>query len=498
MTGGEDRNFAGALLAASAERLDSPFLTDDDGTTITYGGFYDQVRSYAAALLDAGAAPGDRVLVQVEKSPQAVALYVACLWAGAAHVPLNPNFTDDERSYFVADASPSVVVVDPAENAEPGWLTLAPDGTGSLVDRATRLGPTGCADPVPRGATDLAAILYTSGTTGRPKGAALTHEGLHDNAQGLHEAWQFTGDDHLIHALPIFHVHGLFVALHCAMLSAIPVRFHRRFDPASAIADFAFGTVFMGVPTHYSRLCSSGRLTPAAAAGMRLFTCGSAPLTETAFDEFAELSGHRICERYGMSETGITISNPYDGDRIAGTVGYVLPGVEARIVDETGVEVPHNAVGVVAIRSRQVMREYWGRPEATADSYIADGWFVTGDVGSMAADGRITLQGRASDMIISGGENVYPKEIELVLDDIDGITESAVIGVPDADFGERVVAVLVCEAGPVDEATIRSHLDGTLARFKHPRRLEYVDTLPRNAMGKVQKSQLRQRYADSN
>lgn len=487
-----DRNFAADLLAAAGDRPEAPFLTDDDGRTQTYGEFFDRVRGFAAVLAEAGATPGDRVVVQVEKSPEAVALYVACLWAGTAHVPLNPSFTADERAYFVDDATPAVVVVDPASATDPAWLTLAADGTGTLIDRAARLEPM--ADPAERADDDLAAILYTSGTTGRPKGAALTHEGLRANARSLHGAWHFTADDRLVHALPIFHVHGLFVALHCAMLSAIPVRFLRRFDPDAVIDALATGTVFMGVPTHYGRLCNTDRLTPATCAAMRLFTCGSAPLTEAAFDDFTARTGHRICERYGMSETGITVSNPYDGERVAGSIGYALPGVEARIVDDAGVAIGPDTVGVVAIRSRQVMREYWGRPEATAAAYTADGWFVTGDVGSMAADGRITLQGRASDMIISGGENVYPKEIELVLDEIDGVVESAVIGVPDADFGERVLAVLVCAGPPVSEDTIRPSLDAALARFKHPRRYEYVAELPRNAMGKVQKGELRARY----
>ena len=280
------------------------------------------------------------------------------------------------------------------------------------------------------------------------------------------------------------------------MLSAIPVRFHRRFDPDAVIDDLTDATVFMGVPTHYRRLCATERLTPHVCASMRLFTCGSAPLSEAAFDEFATRTGHRICERYGMSETGITISNPYDGDRIAGTVGYALPGVDARVVDDAGVELPRGEVGVLAIRSRQVMREYWDRPEATAAAHTADGWFVTGDVASMAADGRITLQGRAGDMIISGGENIYPKEIEAALDMVEGITESAVIGVPEADFGEQVLAVLVCDHQPIDETVLRSHLDVSLARFKHPRRYEYVDALPRNTMGKVQKNELRRRYSE--
>ncbi|MEM1335542.1 MAG: AMP-binding protein [Actinomycetota bacterium] len=351
------------------------------------------------------------------------------------------------------------------------------------------------AEPVDRDDDDLAAILYTSGTTGRPKGAALTQAGLRANARALHDTWRFGPDDHLVHGLPIFHVHGLFVALHCALLSAIPVTFLRRFDVDTVLDAFDVGTVFMGVPTHYARLCASPRLTAERCSTMRLFTCGSAPLTEAAFAEFTERTGHRICERYGMSETGITTSNPYDGDRVAGTVGYALPGVEARIVDDAGEPVPTGELGVVAVRSVQVMREYWRRPDATAEAHTTDGWFITGDVGSMAADGRITLQGRASDMIISGGENIYPKEIEIVLDEIDGVVESAVIGVPDPDFGERVVAVLVCDGPPLGEADLRPTLDERLARFKHPRRIEVVDALPRNAMGKVQKRALRQRYA---
>ena len=263
----------------------------------------------------------------------------------------------------------------------------------------------------------------------------------------------------------------------------------------TVIDALATGTVLMGVPTHYARLCNSPRLSADACSTMRLFTCGSAPLTEPAFAEFAHRSGHTICERYGMSETGITISNPYDGERLAGTVGFPLPGVDAKVIDEDERELPRGEIGVLAIRSRQVMREYWRRPEATAAAHTNDGWFITGDVASMAPDGRVTLQGRAGDMIISGGENIYPKEIELVLDAIDGITESAVIGVPDDDFGERVLAVLVCDDTPLDETELRPHLDRSLARFKHPRRFEVVEALPRNAMGKVQKSVLRQRYA---
>ena len=489
-----NRNLALEFFDAAHERLDTPFLIDHESTW-THRRFHARVRAFAAALVAAGATPGDRVLVQVEKSPDAVALYVACLWAGTVHVPLNPAFTDDERRYFIDDAEPSVVVVDPGFATDPSWLTLSDDGHGTLTDSADRVAPLD--DPVHRDDDDLAAILYTSGTTGRPKGAALTHDALRRNARGLHDSWRFSPDDHLVHALPLFHVHGLFVALHCAMLAAIPVTFLRRFDVDATIDGFDDGTVFMGVPTHYGRLCTSSRLTPEVCATMRLFTCGSAPLTEQAFADFAARSGHRICERYGMSETGITLSNPYDGDRIAGTVGFPLPGVEARIVDDDGRERSRGDVGVLAIRSRQVMREYWRRPDATADAHLDDGWFITGDVASMASDGRVTLQGRASDMIISGGENIYPKEIELVLDEVDGVVESAVIGVPDPDFGERVVAVLVCDGRALGVEDLRPHLDQALARFKHPRRVHVVDALPRNAMGKVQKGELRARYASS-
>ena len=486
-----NRNLAVDFLDVASARFDAPFLIEAD-RSFTYGSFYDRVRAFAAVLAESEARPGDRVVVLVEKSPDAVALYVACLWAGTIHVPLNPAFTIDEVRYFLEDAEPAVVVVDPSLATDPAWLTLDSNGTGTLADRANTADHFD--EPAHRADDDLAAILYTSGTTGQPKGAALTHDALRRNARALHDHWRFTPDDRLVHALPLFHVHGLFVALHCAMLSAIPVTFLRRFDIKAVIDGFENGTVFMGVPTHYGRLCSSPQLTPQACAGMRLFTCGSAPLTEQAFADFTERSGHVICERYGMSETGITTSNPYDGERVAGTVGYPLPGVEARVVDEQGHEVPAGEIGVLAIQSAQVMREYWRRPDATTEARTVDGWFLTGDVASMADDGRITLQGRASDMIISGGENIYPKEIELVLDEVDGVVESAVVGVADPDFGERVLAVIVVDRNALDETAIQSHLDARLARFKHPRRFEVIDALPRNAMGKVQKRTLRERY----
>ena len=437
-----DRNFAAELLDAAAARMAGTFLIDDDGSTLTYGEFFDQVRRYAGVLVATGAAPGDRVVVQVEKSPNAVALYVACLWAGTAHVPLNPTFTPDERAYFIDDARPSVVVVDPAQATEPSWLTLGADGTDSLTNQMAEVEPL--THPVDRADSDLAAILYTSGTTGRPKGAALTHEGLRANARSLHGAWHFSADDRLVHGLPIFHVHGLFVALHCAMLSAIPVRFHRRFDADAVIDDLADATVFMGVPTHYGRLCANERLTPEACASMRLFTCGSAPLSEAAFDVFTARSGHRICERYGMSETGITVSNPYDGERIAGSIGFALPGVEARIIDRDGHAVETGTVGVVAIRSRQVMREYWGSTRSYREGVhrrrLVHHWRRGGN-GHRRPHNPARPRQRHDHQ--RRRERV-PEEIELVLDELPGIIESVVIGVPDPDFGERVLAVLVC------------------------------------------------------
>ena len=334
--------------------------------------------------------------------------------------------------------------------------------------------------------------------TGRPKGAALTHDGLRHNARALHDAWHFTPDDHLIHTLPLFHVHGLFVALHCALLSAIPMTFLRRFDPDTVIDALATGTVLMGVPTHYARLCNSPRLSADACSTMRLFTCGSAPLTEPAFAEFARRSGHTICERYGMSETGITISNPYDGERLAGTVGFPLPGVDAKVIGEDERELARGEIGVLAIRSQQVMREYWRRPEATAAAHTNDGWFITGDVASMAPDGRVTLQGRAGDMIISGGVNIYPQETENVLTVHPKVADVAVFGVPNADFGEEVKAVVQLvdhsDAGEEMERTLIAYCKEHLADVKCPRSVDFREELPRHPTGKLYKRLLKDEY----
>lgn len=474
-------NFLTTLRHAARDRLDAAALIEPQGATLTYRELFDRAARLASVLAERGAGPGDRVVVQVEKSPDAVALYLACLHAGAVHTPLNPAFTDDELAYFIDDAEPAVVVAD-------GHTAI-----GDLVAAAAAALP---ADPVARADDDLAALLYTSGTTGRPKGAALTHANLRHNAWALHDAWRFGPDDHLVHSLPLFHVHGLFVALHCSMLAAIPMTFLRRFDVDAVIAALPAATVLMGVPTHYHRLLDDDRLDRELVAGMRLFTCGSAPLPDAQFEAFAARTGHRLCERYGMSEAGIMTSNPYDGDRIPGTVGFALRDVEIRVCDHTGAPVEPGQPGVLEVRGPHLFQAYWRRPDATADAHRKGGWFITGDIGSMAPDGRITLQGRAGDMIISGGENVYPKEIELVIDEQPGVVESAVIGVPHPDFGEAVVAVLVTGPG-YDAAVVDAALRERIARFKHPKATMIVDALPRNAMGKVQKTELRSTYGET-
>lgn len=497
-----DGNFAADLADRSGPRHDAPFLMVPDGThpgagnaasIATYGEIHDLAARMAGALAAAGAVAGDRILVQVAKSPAAVALYLACLRGGFVHVPLNPAFTTDEVGDFAHDAEPSVLVVDPtfvtdvaALDAVPTLLTLGPDGRGSLADAADVATPLPIVDRHP---DDVAALLYTSGTTGRPKGAMLSHGSLRHNAGALHDIWRFDADDVLLHILPIFHVHGLFVALHCAMLSGIPVWFLPRFDPVTTVALLPHSTVMMGVPTHYVRLLDEPGFDRLHSAGMRLFTSGSAPMSEALFARVAAAVGHRPCERYGMSEAGIICSNPYDGDRVAGTVGFPLPGVELRLRDAT-------TAGVVEIRGPSLFEGYWRRPEATADAHDHDGWFATGDIGRIDPDGRLTLEGRAGDMIITGGENVYPKEIELLLDSMAGVAESAVIGVPHPEFGEAVLALVVTDAdGAFDPSAVEAALGTSLARFKHPKAIHSVDALPRNTMGKVQKHALRQTWA---
>jgi len=438
-------------------------LTDGE---ISYGEVVDRVGRLAARLISKGVAPGDRIAVQTEKSPQAVMLYLATLKAGAVFLPLNTAYTAAEVDYFLRDAEPRLFVQDA--------VALAEEAAGHTPLTRT----------VPRAAADLASIIYTSGTTGRSKGAMLSHGNLAANALALHEIWGFSERDVLLHALPIFHVHGLFVALHCVFLSGAPMVWLPKFDDAEVVAGLARSTVMMGVPTFYTRLLANPEFTAGRAAHMRLFICGSAPLLESTFAEFEARTGMRILERYGMSEAAIITSNPLDGARVAGSVGYPLPGVLLRI--EGG------ETGVIQIKGPSVFSAYWRMPEKTAEEFTADGFFITGDVGRTDPDGRLWISGRAKDLIISGGFNVYPKEIELVLDDLPGVTESAVIGVPHPDFGEAVVAVVM---GQASEAELIAQARARLAAFKAPKRVIFVDELPRNAMGKVQKALLRQEHA---
>ncbi|MBP7815887.1 MAG: AMP-binding protein [Phenylobacterium sp.] len=446
---------------------DRPCFLLPDGAEITYAELADGAGRLASLLIARGVVPGDRVAVQTDKTPQAVMLYLATLKAGAIFLPLNTAYTAAEVEYFLTDAEPRLFVQD-----------------------ATALAAEAQAHPplettVPRADDDLASIIYTSGTTGRSKGAMLTHGALYANARALHDTWGFSAEDVLLHALPIFHVHGLFVALHCAFLSGAPMVWLAKFEDAPVLAGLAKSTVMMGVPTFYTRLLSNPGFTREAAAHMRLFISGSAPLLESTFAEFEQRTGMAILERYGMSEAVIITSNPLDGERLAGSVGYPLPGVTLRI---GGGE----ATGGIEIKGVSVFSGYWRMPEKTAEDFTADGYFMTGDVGRQDADGRVWISGRAKDLIISGGYNVYPKEIELILDELPGVTESAVIGLPHPDFGEAVAAVVI---GAGDETAMIATLRETLAAFKAPKRIFFVDELPRNAMGKVQKNLLRQTYA---
>ncbi|MBU6268278.1 MAG: AMP-binding protein [Sphingomonadales bacterium] len=491
-------NLFAHILAVAGTVGGKSFLTEGGKTVLAYADLDRETGRMAARLRALGAQVGDRVVVQVEKSPEAVVLYLAAVRAGLVFVPLNTAYTAAELEYFIGDAGPALVVCRPGDEATVRGVaggaavaTLGADGTGSLLADM----PDAVAPVAARTGDDLAAILYTSGTTGRSKGAMLSHGNLYSNAATLKDLWQWQPDDVLIHILPIYHVHGLFVALHGALLAGAEVLFHRGFDPDAVIDDFARGTVLMGVPTHYTRLTGHVRLTPASAAHMRLFISGSAPLLAEAHKRFDERSGRRILERYGMTETGMITSNPYDGARVAGTVGYPLPGVEVRIHDDEGRAVAQGQPGVLQVRGANVFKGYWHNPDKTREEFRDGGWFVTGDVATQAPDGRVTLVGRAKDLIIAGGLNIYPKEIEEAIDALPGVFESAVIGVPHPDMGEGVVAVVARAPGAVlDEAGVLAGIADKLARFKQPRRVLVVDALPRNAMGKVQKAALRAEF----
>lgn len=457
----------------------------------TYAELLDQTGRLANALSALGLKRGDRLLVQVEKCEAVLSLYLACLRAGVVFLPVNPGYTVAETAHFLTDAEPTLAVTDPdrvkglqdlgARMIELPALLVHAEGQG-----ADHVDPSHEPD-------DLAAILYTSGTTGRSKGVMLTRENLASNAEALVGLWQFTNQDVLLHALPVFHTHGLFVATNCVLYSGASMIFHRTFQPAAVLAGLPEATVMMGVPTFYTRLLSDPGLTRAVVSQVRLFISGSAPLSPATHAEWQDRTGQAILERYGMTETNMITSNPYVGARKAGTVGLPLPGVDVRVTGAKGA-LPHGEVGAIEVRGPNVFKGYWRLPEKTAEEF-RDGWFVTGDMGAFDADGYLSILGRAKDLVITGGLNVYPAEVEAALDDLPGVAASAVIGVPHPDFGEAVVACLVAGKGVrLDGDSVRSALRDRLAAFKIPKRVVILDDLPRNAMGKVQKAELRLHY----
>ncbi|WP_316395365.1 malonyl-CoA synthase [Bradyrhizobium sp. 33ap4] len=496
------------LFSRLFDGLDDPSrlaIEQLDGSRISYGDLIARAGQMANVLVERGVKPGDRVAAQTEKSVSALVLYLATVRAGGAYLPLNTAYTLNELEYFITDAEPALVVCDPSKQdgikaiaAKVGAKveTLGANGNGSLTEAADQAAKEFAT--VPRGNNDLAAILYTSGTTGRSKGAMLSHDNLASNSYSLVDYWRFTDKDVLIHALPIYHTHGLFVASNVTLFARASMIFLPKFDPDVIIKLMARATVMMGVPTFYTRLLQNPGLNKDATGHMRLFISGSAPLLADTHREWSDRTGHAVLERYGMTETNMNTSNPYDGDRVPGAVGVALPGVSVRVTDpETGKELPRETIGMIEVNGPNVFQGYWRMPEKTKAEFRADGFFITGDLGKIDDKGYVHILGRGKDLVISGGFNVYPKEIESEIDAMPGVIESAVIGVPHADFGEGVTAVLVCAKGAdVSEAAVLKALDGRLAKFKMPKRVFVVEELPRNAMGKVQKNILRDTYKD--
>lgn len=490
-----------ALCSVWEDQSHRNFIVQPNGATWIFARFKERVEHYASCLEFYQLVPGQRVLVQIEKSVHALALYFACLRQGLVFVPVNTACTIHELSYFVQDAEPSLLIKDPALNvAFTCSVTLVSfdvSGAGEF-DRCR-------APAVPAydaQADDPAAMVYTSGTTGRSKGAVLSQRNLLSNARALVQVWDFEQDDVLLHALPIFHVHGLFIALHTAMLSGASLVFLPRFDVLEVIKSLPLATVLMGVPTYYTRLLERHELNHASAQHIRLFISGSAPLLPATFAQFEQRTGQRILERYGMSETNIICSNPVEGERLPGTVGYPLPGVTLRIADDNDQPLPANQPGAIQVQGDNVLQTYWRREDLTEQEFTDDGFFRTGDIGACSADGRVTLIGRAKDMIISGGLNVYPAEIERFLNAQSGVLESAIVGIPHPDFGEQVIAFVVPEnaerlangeAGAAMVAALHLAARLQLANYKRPKQFHLLDELPRNTMGKVQKYRLAER-----
>ncbi|MGP1252884.1 MAG: malonate--CoA ligase [Kiloniellales bacterium] len=485
-----------------------PVMHLEDGRVLSYADLETQAGRYARLLTDLGVKPGDRIAVQTDKSANAVFFYLGAVKMGAVYLPLNVGYTGAEIAYFLGDAKPALFVCRPESEAAlreiatnsgvPHVHTMDAQGGGSLTEAAAGLEPL--AESYPAAADALAAILYTSGTTGRSKGAMLTHGNLSSNALALKEIWGFRPGDRLLHMLPIFHVHGLFVAINTTLANGSDMIFLPKFDAAQAVALLPRCSVMMGVPTFYVRLLAEAGFTKEAAAGMRLFVSGSAPLLEETFEAFEQRTGQRILERYGMTECGMITSNPYaetpGRPRRAGTVGFALPEVEVRVANEDGRALGTEEIGVLEVKGPNVFKGYWQMPEKTAEEFRADGFFITGDMSKIDAEGYVHIVGRAKDLVISGGYNVYPKEIELVIDALPGVAESAVVGLPHPDFGEAVTAV-VKRCGEIAEEAIIEACAKDLARFKVPKRVFFVEDLPRNTMGKVQKAELRKAYGET-
>ena len=487
----------------------APFAVLPQGRTISYQDVFDSSAQLAQVLIELNVKPGDRVAAQVPKTIEAVFLYLACLRCGATFLPLNTAYTAAELAYFVEDSGAKLLICNPENEQAYQEISTA---TGCRIETLGASNDLGFADGsmteraagratqivnVDRDAGDLAAILYTSGTTGRSKGAMLSHDNLLSNAQALVELWQFTRSDVLLHALPIFHTHGLFVAVNTSLLAGSSMIFLPSFNLDAVIEKLPDSSTMMGVPTFYTRLLGDDRFNRDLVAHMRLFVSGSAPLLADTHVEFEQRTGHRVLERYGMTETNMNTSNPFDGERRAGTVGFPLPGVRVRVCEaESGSEVLQGEVGVLEVSGPNVFAGYWNMPEKTAAEFRSDGFFITGDLSRIDEDGYVHIVGRSKDLIISGGLNIYPKEIELAIDEQDGVLESAVVGVPHPDFGEAVVAVVVPSSASMDPDAVLAGIGDQLARFKQPKRIHVVEELPRNTMGKVQKNVLRDELND--
>ncbi|MGF1613355.1 MAG: malonyl-CoA synthase [Gammaproteobacteria bacterium] len=482
----------------------APVIETEDGRRWSYDVLHRETARLAGLFHALGLRKGERVAVQVEKSPEALLVYLACLRAGLIYLPLNTAYRPQEVDFFLGDAQPSLVIGRPEASRElqslvrrhsiPHLLDLGAHGTGNLLAQCS--GRPAEYPSVPCSGEDIAALLYTSGTTGRPKGAMLSHDNLASNALTLVRAWGFTATDVLLHALPLFHAHGLFVASHCVLLSGSKMVFLPKFEASSVVRYLPHTTVFMGVPTYYTRLLAEAAFERQTCAAMRLFISGSAPLREQTFMAFYERAGHRILERYGLTETLMNSSNPLHGQRRAGTVGQALDGVTIRITAETGQPLGCGKVGEIQVKGPNVFSGYWQRAERSREEFTDDGWFRTGDLGKLDPEGYLTIVGRRKDLIITGGYNVYPKEIERHIDRLPGVHESAVIGLPDPDFGEQVAAVVVQSSAthPLTADTLINALKQSLANYKVPKTVFFVDELPRNTMGKVQKNILRERF----